>query len=163
MAVWMSSLRKMPVKIKRISNTDELKTLATEMKISACANGAKVKEKEKYFKDEKERDRLLNDPEVVKHFAQSPLVQPIVFENRIVINLVLTVEDFTDQPELWHLSMSNILPPKNNAPTNTVGRVPNSDAVIMVNAFFDNFEEVPTKSKLYPDIRNFVSKKVVIA
>ncbi len=148
--------------IKRISDTDELKSLATEMKISACANGAKVKEKRRYFKDKEDRDRLLNNPEIVEYFVQSPLVQPIVFENRIVINLVLTVEALPDdQPETWHLSMSNILPPKDDAP-NTVGRVPDSDAVIMANAFFDNFEEVPTESKIYPDIRDFVSQKAVV-
>ncbi len=141
--------------IKRINSKEELKALAIEMKISACAD--KCTEEEIYCKDKEELDRtIINNPKMRKYVEEALTVQPIVFEDRICINLVLTVEAIPNNMitiEHWHLSMTKIDGPKPE-------RVPDAEAVIMTTAFFDNCEEIPTRSKMIPTIRDFIAEKL---
>ena len=139
------------IDLKNMETLDELKELATELKISAAADHRTAEGT--YFADQKEADEFTADPRIGEWIANEPCIQAIVFENRIFINLVLTVEDFKGQEQRWHLSMSRISGPK-------PGRVPDDDTEIMASAFFDEYEEIPTKSVVYPDIRDFLAEKL---
>lgn len=119
------------------------------MKMSATQN--KQTENAKYFANRQEADEFLDDDKNVKKILSDPLVQPMIFEKRIAINLVLTV-DATQEPEIWHLSMSEI--------KEVPSRVPDVDAEAVASAFFETYKEIPTKSTVYPNIRDFIAEKI---
>lgn len=139
--------------LKRIANEKELRELAVEMKMSAVKDKHHEDESHKAWKSQAEAVKACADPKLREYVQQDPCIQPIVYEKRIGVTLVLSCDMEIDGPsERWHLSMSKIsMPP---------GRVPDPDARFFALAFMDDPKEIPTVSKIYTCIRDFVEEKI---
>ena len=141
--------------ITKILNDKELKYFANEMKMTAVQRKIEGGENEEnYAQNEEEAKEFYDNDEHRQWIESAPHIQPI-FLNDEIINLVLTVEILGDK-ERWHLSMSRMVLGENKPQ-----KVSDSQSSCILQAFFpDEYEEIPTKSVVYPNIRDFISPKV---
>lgn len=145
------------IKIFKVVSDVELNHIAIEMKMSAVQNKVTGDESEKYPKTQEEVEKAKRYYATDEHkdwVANAPHIRKIFLENTI-INLVLTVE-ILQGTERWHLSMTRM-----DIKVPEPLKVSDKHAKRIASIFFpDGYKEIPTKSIVYPNIRDFITPKV---